>query len=167
MSAATTATSYSILLYTSPSLYTATLKALPTGNKEYFYSCGSSQLGYSPVQSFKTHPGLVEDVTFFVLGDVGQTSNSVNTINELVEYEALLTSDSGGIISMGDLSYANGTYTGLSVCLTCSVIFDIYIIHCVIIYHRCPTVMGQLWQHAPACVRHDSLPDHPGQPRMV
>jgi hypothetical protein len=111
MSAATTAESYTVLSYTSPSLYTATLTNLPTGNKEYFYSCGSDQLGYSPVQSFKTHPGMVEDVTFFVLGDVGQTSNSANTINELVEYEALLSSSSGGIISMGDLSYANGKHS--------------------------------------------------------
>lgn len=108
MTAPTTATSYTQLSYTSPSLYTSVLSALPTGNKEYFYSCGSDNLGYSPVQSFKTHPGMVEDVTFFVLGDVGQTTNSVNTISELVQYEALLTSWSGGIISMGDLSYANG-----------------------------------------------------------
>jgi hypothetical protein len=108
MMASTTHTAYTVASYSSPSLYTATLRDLPTGNKEYFYSCGSSSLGYSPVHSFKTHPGLVEDVTFFVLGDVGQTSNSENTMNELVEYEALLSSKSGGIISMGDLSYANG-----------------------------------------------------------
>jgi hypothetical protein len=108
MSAPTTATSYTALTYTSPSFYTSTLTGLPTGNKEYFYSCGSDALVYSPVQAFKTHPGLVEDVTFFILGDVGQTSNSVNTLDELVQYESLLTSPSGGIISMGDLSYANG-----------------------------------------------------------
>ena len=108
MSAATTSTSYTVLSYTSPALYTSTLTGLEAGNKEYFYSCGSEELGYSPVQSFKTHPGLVDDVTFFVVGDVGQTSNSVNTIDELVQYEALLSSGSGGIISMGDLSYANG-----------------------------------------------------------
>lgn len=107
-SAPTSSTSYTVLSYNSPSLYTATLGDLPTGNNQYFYSCGSSSLGYSPVQSFKTHPGLVDDVTFFVLGDVGQTSNSENTLNELVQYEQLLTSKSGGIISMGDLSYANG-----------------------------------------------------------
>ena len=108
MTAPTTSTSYEVLNYDSPSLYTSILKGLPVGNEEYFYSCGSSKLGYSPVQSFKTHPGLVDDVTFFILGDVGQTSNSVNTIDELVQYEALLTSKSGGIVSMGDLSYANG-----------------------------------------------------------
>lgn len=108
MSAPTTATSYTVLNYNSPSLYTSTFTGLPIGNKEFFYSCGSSKLGYSQVHSFKTHPGLVDDVTFFVLGDVGQTSNSVNTLNELVEYEELLTAKSGGIISMGDLSYANG-----------------------------------------------------------
>lgn len=95
-------------MYSSPNLYTSVLKDLPVGNEEYFYTCGSSKLGYSTVQSFKTHPGLIEDVTFFILGDVGQTSNSVNTINELVAYEELLTSKSGGIVSMGDLSYANG-----------------------------------------------------------
>ena len=108
MSAPTTASTYKVDSYTSPSLYVATLKALPTGNKEMFYSCGSSQLGYSAVQSFKTHPGLVDDVTFFVVGDVGQTSNSENTFNELLEYEALLSSASGGVVSLGDLSYANG-----------------------------------------------------------
>lgn len=110
MSAPTTATSYTTVSYSSPSLYSATLSSLPVGNKQYFYSCGSDQIGFSPVQSFKTHPGLVEDVTFFVVGDVGQTANSVNTITELVEYEQLLTTWSGGIISMGDLSYANGIH---------------------------------------------------------
>jgi hypothetical protein len=49
-----------------------------------------------------------EDVTFHIFGDLGQTNNSVTTLTELIHYEAGLRTPTGGIISMGDLSYANG-----------------------------------------------------------
>lgn len=43
------------------------------------------------------------------MGDLGQTSNSENTLSDILDNEVELTTKySGGIISMGDLSYANG-----------------------------------------------------------
>lgn len=100
---------YTLNGYTSPMLYRGQLSNLKAGNKKYFYKTGSPALGYSPVKSFKTHPGVgVNDVTFHIFGDLGQTENSVATLDELIQYEANLASHSGGIISMGDLSYANG-----------------------------------------------------------
>eukprot|EP00598_Pedospumella_elongata_P003477 CAMPEP_0184986014 /NCGR_PEP_ID=MMETSP1098-20130426/15281_1 /TAXON_ID=89044 /ORGANISM="Spumella elongata, Strain CCAP 955/1" /LENGTH=341 /DNA_ID=CAMNT_0027510165 /DNA_START=27 /DNA_END=1049 /DNA_ORIENTATION=+ len=94
---------------TSPMLYRGQITNLQPGNKRYFYSVGSDALGFSPVQSFKTHPGVgTKDVTFHIFGDLGQTNNSVATLNELIAYEAALRGPSGGIVSTGDLSYANG-----------------------------------------------------------
>jgi acid phosphatase type 7 len=100
---------YTLGSYTSPMLFKATLVDLVEGNQIYYYSVGSDTLGYSDVMSFKSHPGVaVDDVTFFVIGDLGQTSNSETTLAELIETESGLTSLSGGIINAGDLSYANG-----------------------------------------------------------
>jgi len=99
---------YTLGKYTSPILFKSTISGLEVGNKEYYYSVGSSTLGYSPVYSFKSHPGSLASTTFFVVGDLGQTSNSATTLTELVEWESQITTPSAGIISMGDLSYANG-----------------------------------------------------------
>lgn len=100
---------YTIKTYTSPTLYKATLTGLTEGNQVYYYRVGSAN-GYSEVKSFKSHPGVgVSDVTFHFIGDLGQTANSNNTLSDLLDNEhALLTTLSGGIVSMGDLSYANG-----------------------------------------------------------
>jgi len=104
-----TGSTYSYAAYTSPMLFKGVLPNLSSGNKMYYYSIGSDSLGYSPVNHFKTHPGIgVEDVTFHIFGDLGQTENSVTTLNELISFEDNLTGKSGGIVSMGDLSYANG-----------------------------------------------------------
>jgi membrane-bound inhibitor of C-type lysozyme len=111
-SATASGSRYKLDSYTSPMLFKATLTGLEEGNKIYYYSCGSEALGYSPVQAFKSHPGVgVDNVTFHIYGDIGQTENSANTMHELVLHERLLTGLgglSGGIISAGDLSYANG-----------------------------------------------------------
>lgn len=108
-SATAPGSTYTMGSYTSPMLFKATLNGLKEGNKVYYYKCGSKSLGYSDVQSFKTHPGIgINDVTFHICGDVGQTSNSVNTFNEIIEYQNSIKGFTGGIISMGDLSYANG-----------------------------------------------------------
>ena len=104
-----TGSTYTLRDYTSPMLYKATLVDLEEGNHMYYYSVGSDAEGYSEVMSFKSHPGVsVDDVTFFVIGDLGQTSNSVTTLSELMETEAALSTPSGGIVNAGDLSYANG-----------------------------------------------------------
>ena len=96
---------YSYAAYTSPMLFKGVLPNLSSGNKIYYYSIGSDSLGYSPVNHFKTHPGIgVEDVTFHIFGDLGQTENSVTTLNELIAFEDNLTGKSGGTVSMGDLS---------------------------------------------------------------
>lgn len=100
---------YTMLKYTSPMLFKGVLPNLKSGNKLYYYSIGSDALGYSPVNYFKTHPGIgTNDVTFHIFGDLGQTENSVETLDELNSFENNLSTPSGGIVSMGDLSYANG-----------------------------------------------------------
>jgi len=100
--------------YTSPMLYKAKMTGLHEGNSVYYYrvGCGST---FSSTYSFKTHPGVGKNVgkpvTFHIIGDLGQTVNSQNTLKELIDNEKALTGGgflSGGIISMGDLSYANG-----------------------------------------------------------
>lgn len=94
--------------YTSPMIYKATMIGLKPGNRVYHYRVGSETSGYSVITSFKSHPGIsTPDVTFHVMGDLGQTNNSINTLKEIVANENALTSSSGGIISMGDNSYAN------------------------------------------------------------
>eukprot|EP01038_Epipyxis_sp_PR26KG_P005589 gene5589-7717_t len=100
---------YTLSSYTSPTLYIARMTGLESGNKIYYYRVGSEATGFSDVQYFKTHPGIgVSGVTFHLFGDIGQTNNSVTTLQELLINENALATPSGGIVSMGDLSYANG-----------------------------------------------------------
>ncbi len=111
MKVATTGATYTLNRYTSPMIYKATMTNLEAGNHVYYYRVGSASTGYSEVFSFKSHPGVGKgSVTFHVMGDLGQTSNSEETLQEIIDNEAALDSNllSGGIISMGDLSYANG-----------------------------------------------------------
>lgn len=109
MSALTTGSAYTIKSYTSPFIYKAVLTGLEPGNQPYYYRVGSEASGYSEVYSFKSHPGSSRSsITFHVIGDLGQTENSMNTLLQLNENEAALATLSGGIVSMGDLSYANG-----------------------------------------------------------
>jgi acid phosphatase type 7 len=105
-----TGSTYTIDDYTSPMLYKATISGLEPGNKVYYYSVNSPSGSFSDVFSFKSHPGIGNDdvVTFHVLGDLGQTENSVNTLNEIKQNEGALSWMSGGIVDLGDLSYANG-----------------------------------------------------------
>lgn len=102
--------SYEYSQYASPFLYTAVLSGLEIGNKVYYYRVGSVDEGYSETFSFKTNPGVgAGGVTFHLLGDVGQTpDNSLNSMKEIVDNENELSGFSAGIVSMGDLSYANG-----------------------------------------------------------
>lgn len=100
---------YTMSDYTSPMLFKGTITGLNPGNAVYFYSVGSKSLGYTDVKPFRSHPGVsVNDVTFEIFGDLGQTENSQTTIDELVKFERAIKGKSGGIITMGDLSYANG-----------------------------------------------------------
>lgn len=109
MTSSTTGSSYTLKDYTSPLIYKAVLTGLQAGNQVYYYRVGSDATGYSEVFSFKSHPGASkEPITFHVIGDLGQTENSANTLYQVNDNEAALDTMSGGIISMGDLSYANG-----------------------------------------------------------
>jgi hypothetical protein len=110
MTASTTGSTYTLKDYTSPFLYKAVMTGLQGGNHIYYYRVGSDETGYSDVHSFKSHPGSSkESITFHVLGDLGQTQNSANTLYQINDNEAALgTALSGGIVCMGDLSYANG-----------------------------------------------------------
>lgn len=100
---------YTLGNYTSPMLFKATMTGLEPGNDVYFYSVGSQALGYTEAKAFHSHPGVgVEDVTFEVFGDLGQTENSQTTLDELMQFAKAVQGKSGGIVSMGDLSYANG-----------------------------------------------------------
>lgn len=104
-----TGSTYAIDNYTSPMLYKGLITGLNSGNSKYWYKVGTQTDGYSTVRSFKSHPGVgVPNVTLHFIGDPGQTVNSVNTFHEILECENDLTTLSGGIVSMGDLSYANG-----------------------------------------------------------
>lgn len=98
--------------YTSPMLFKATMLGLEPGNKVYYYSVNSPSGVFSEVYSFKSHAGIgnTDVVTFHVVGDLGQTENSVNTLKEMQENEQGLAAGvmSGGIVDLGDLSYANG-----------------------------------------------------------
>jgi hypothetical protein len=100
---------YKMGSYTSPSLYKATMSNLSPGNQLYYYKVGGSSSSFSDIFSFKSHPGVgVANVNFHIIGDLGQTSNSVNTLEELYNDDQKIESFCGGIINMGDLSYANG-----------------------------------------------------------
>jgi hypothetical protein len=106
-----TGNKYTMKSYTSPMIYKATMTNLKPGNYQYYYRVGSNTTGYSNIYSFKSHPGIgidVGSVTYHIFGDLGQTTNSETTLYELNDNENALQSLSGGIISMGDLSYANG-----------------------------------------------------------
>ena len=109
---AATGTAYSIDSYKSPVLYQCVSDTLDLGNKQYYYQVKCSDgTSLSEINSFKSHPGIGiinEPITWHIFGDLGNTQNSINTVSEIVDNENALTHFSGGIISLGDLSYANG-----------------------------------------------------------
>lgn len=107
-----TSQKYTLGSYTSPMLYKATMTGLRDGNQIYYYRVGTESGNFSATYAFKSHPGIgaaTGAVNFHLCGDLGQTSNTASTLSEIRENEADLTGAlSGGIVSMGDLSYANG-----------------------------------------------------------
>ena len=87
---------YSIGDYDSPMLYKTTLTELEVGNVQYYYKINSAA-GFSELMSFKTHPGIgVDDVTVHFIGDIGQTMNSQNTLQQVLDLDSALTGLSGG-----------------------------------------------------------------------
>jgi hypothetical protein len=77
------------------------LKPLTT----YHYQCGDfMELSMSNILTFKTLPGMGDNtkITFGILGDIGQTTHSISTINHLMKEQ-----DINMILHAGDLSYAD------------------------------------------------------------
>jgi hypothetical protein len=71
----------------------------------YFYRCGDFSLGFtSGVESFTTMPpvGDVNQFSFGVVGDMGQTTDTASTINHILSNPSL-----GMILHVGDLAYAD------------------------------------------------------------
>ena len=71
----------------------------------YYYQCGDfSDYTTSKILQFKTLPkrGDSKEIVFGVLGDIGQTINSISTINHLLKEK-----DISMILHAGDLSYAD------------------------------------------------------------
>jgi predicted phosphodiesterase len=74
-------------------------------DSEYYYQCGDFIVDdTSDILFFKTltSPGSNKQITFGVLGDIGQTFNSVSTVNHLIK-----ANDISMILHAGDLSYAD------------------------------------------------------------
>ncbi len=89
---------YNGLYYKSGYLHHTLLTELKP-NTFYFYKCGGSL-----IKSFKTLPikGDNKMITFAVIGDIGQTSNSFSTIRNILNEP-----DINMILHAGDLSYAD------------------------------------------------------------
>jgi len=104
-------------MYTSPTLFTAMMSDLEPGGNSIFYRVGCDGR-FSSIRSFRSHPGVGQEalqgrpVTFQMLGDCGQTNNSASTLRELLSTSQRLSVATnafvGGVIDMGDLSYADG-----------------------------------------------------------
>lgn len=92
--------------YTSPFLHHVPLAGLPANTRVY-YSVGGDASGFSGVMAFTTHPGYGLNPAgasrFCVIGDLGQTSNSQDTLNHIAASPNNFTS----MIHVGDLSYAD------------------------------------------------------------
>ncbi len=74
-------------------------------SSEYYYECGDFINDIkSEILSFKTAPmsGSDTKITFAVLGDIGQSKNSISTINHIMKEK-----DVSMILHAGDLSYAD------------------------------------------------------------
>lgn len=106
-SAQGTTQTYTYILYTSGFIHHTTLTGLAP-NTRYFYRVGDVATGFSQEFSFMSHPGVgpTMSYTFGVVGDLGQTTYSNNTIWHMVANSSIQS-----IIHPGDLSYADGDQT--------------------------------------------------------
>ena len=101
--------------YASPFIYTCILDAallgtsfLP-GSKLFYQVAASALLTASPVASFPTHPGVgVPDVVLALLGDLGTTGNSSDTVSHMAADPDPISA----VVHVGDLSYADGAQVG-------------------------------------------------------
>ena len=65
--------------YTSPYLHHALLDNLAPGTT-YYYQVGGAGCGFSVVANFTSSPGPAEPMLFAIMGDLGQTANSADTL---------------------------------------------------------------------------------------
>ncbi|OWZ23938.1 Iron(III)-zinc(II) purple acid phosphatase [Phytophthora megakarya] len=97
---------YDFCSYTSPWLHHVTIpgdKLSP--DTTYYYQCGDAAGGWSTVYSFKTAipVGSEAPQTFGIIGDLGQTEYSRQTVRHLAGYQTKMSA----IVCAGDLSYAD------------------------------------------------------------
>ncbi|KAG7389626.1 hypothetical protein PHYPSEUDO_010023 [Phytophthora pseudosyringae] len=97
---------YDFCSYTSPWLHHVTIPGDKLeSDTTYYYQCGDETGGWSAVYSFKTAVpvGSEAPLTFGIVGDLGQTEYSEQTIRHLTDYHSKLSA----IVCAGDLSYAD------------------------------------------------------------
>lgn len=103
--AAPTPVTYEFVTYTSPYIYHVVVSNL-TLNTRYYYSVGGPTSGYSEIANFTSHPGVGPstnyNLTFAIIGDLGQTENSQDTVNHIAASNTVTS-----VIHVGDLSYAD------------------------------------------------------------
>jgi len=99
--------------YTSGFIFHANLTNL-NPNTKYFFKCGDIESKYTVSSEFKTLPltnnnpnyNLNFPLVFGVIGDIGQTPDSINTLAHLYKDKLVQM-----ILHAGDLSYANCNQT--------------------------------------------------------
>ena len=97
-----TSSSYKFGSYTSGFIHTATITGLNPKTK-YYYQCGGASSGWSSTSTFTSNSvGLEFPYTFGVLGDVGQTANSNNTMHHVLSNPTVRST-----FITGDISYAD------------------------------------------------------------
>ena len=68
-------------------------------NTVYYYAVGGSNSGTSATYNFTSHPLPSVPLTFAIIGDLGQTANSVDTLNHVLSHRSVISS----IIHVGDI----------------------------------------------------------------
>ena len=88
--------------YTSPFLHHVEVSGF-TLNTLYYYRVGSSA-GWSQIFTVTSHPGVGPDIPFYfgVIGDLGQTANSNETVQHMLAQPRIQC-----ILHAGDLSYSD------------------------------------------------------------
>lgn len=83
--------------YVAPYTHHVLLEKLTEGTT-YYYQVGGSSCGYSGTYSFQSHMGVSTPTLFALIGDLGQTSNSNDTLQHVAA-----NPDIQAIIHVGDL----------------------------------------------------------------
>jgi len=97
---------YNCLQYSSPQLHHAVISDLSPSTTYYYRVGDAASNSWSDVRSFTTGKIVGDNipVTFAILGDLGQTSNSNNTIQHILNNDI---DNIDTILHVGDMSYAD------------------------------------------------------------